>query len=145
MIDDGNPSGVSVSQDQVGNTDKAVAADVQFKFVFNGQNIILISKTIEGFEVLQAFFIILTGKPTWKRREVFLDGFIVLCGIEVGQFKGHQFALRPAFKDAVAMSAVGGVGILYLRHFINVLQFECQRALIVEGLLAERPFHFFGY
>ena len=44
----------------------------------------------------------------------------------------------------MAVSSVGGVGILKLGQPVDVLLFERQWALIVELQLAERPFHIVG-
>ena len=55
----------------------------------------------------------------------------------IREFEGHQFALCPAFEDAVAVGTVGGIGILQLRQLVNVLLFERQWALIVELQLTE--------
>ena len=41
----------------------------------------------------------------------------------------------------MAISSVGGVGVLKLGQLVDVLLFERQRALIVELQLTERPFH----
>ena len=93
---------------------------------------------------MQPFFLILARQPARERWEIFLDRFIVFSSVSIRKFKGHQFALRPAFEDAVAVSSVGGVGVLKLRQLVDVLLFESQRALIVELQLAKRPFHIVG-
>ena len=141
VVDDGDQADVPVAQDQVGNADEPVAADVQLKPVLDGEYVVVVSKSIEGLEILKPLIVIPASQSTRKRREVFLDGFIVLCSIDFGQLKGHELAPGPALQNAVAMGAVGGVGILNLRQLLDVLQLEGLRALIVERLLAERPFH----
>ena len=141
MVDDGDVAGILVPQDQVGNANKTIAADVQLKSVLNGKDFVLIAKAVEGFEIPEAFVVIPACQPAGKRREVFLDGFIVLGGVDVGQLKGHELAFGPAFEDAVAVGAIGGVGVLNLRQLVDVLQLERLRALIVELQLREAELH----
>ena len=50
-------------------------------------------------------------------------------GASSDQFKGHELAFGPALQDAVAMGAVFGIGVVLLRHAVDVLEFERLRAL----------------
>ena len=136
MLDDADRAAGLVAQHQIGDADKAVAADVQLEFILHGKNL-TVAKAIEGGEILKPFFVILARQPARERREIFLDCLVVFSGVNVREFKGHQLALRPAFEDAVAMGTVGSVGILKLGQLVDVLLFERQRALIIELQLTE--------
>ena len=58
------------------------------------------------------------------------DRLVVLVFIDLCQLKGHEFAPGPALQNAVAVRAVLGVGVVFLRHFVDILELECQRALV---------------
>lgn len=90
---------------------------------------------------MKSFLVILARQSARERWEILLDRLIVFSGVNIREFEDHQLALRPAFEDAVAISSVGGVGVLKLGQLVDVLLFERQRALIVELQLTERPFH----
>ena len=143
MVDDADRAAGLVAQHQIGNADKAIAADIQLEFILHGKNL-AVAKTVEGGEILKPFLVILTRQSAREWWEIFLDCFIVFSGVSICEFKGHQLALCPAFEEAVAMGAVGSIGVLKLRQLVNILLFERQWALIIELQLTERPFHIVG-
>ena len=143
MVDDADRAAGLVAQHQIGNADKAIAADVQFEIVLYGKNL-AVAKAVKGGEILKPFLVILARQSARERWEILLDRLIVFSGVNIREFEDHQLALRPAFEDAVAISSVGGVGVLKLGQLVDVLLFERQRALIVELQLTERPFHIVG-
>ena len=119
-----------------------MAEDVDLEAVFHREDLLL-AKAVEALEVRPAFLVILSGQPAGKGRKVMFDRLVVLVFIDLRQFKGHEFAFGPAFQDAVAVRAVFGVGVVFLRHAVDVLEFERLRALLKERDLRKRPLHIF--
>ena len=141
MVDDGDAA-VLFAQHKVGDAYEWMAEDVDLKAVFHGEDL-RVAKAVEALEVRPAFLVILSGQPAWKRREVVPDRMAVLVFIGFRQFKGHELAFGPALQDAVAVRAVLGIGVILLRHAVDVLEFERLRALLKERDLRKRPLHVF--
>lgn len=130
MVDDADSAGILIPKDQIGDAHKTIAADVDLKLVLNRQDL-LIAKPIEAVEIRQPFVVILAGQTAGKGRKVMLDRLIVFGDIHIRKLEGHQLSFGPAFQYAVTMGAVFGVGILFLRHFVDILQLKCQWTAIV--------------
>lgn len=129
MVDDGDRASVSVAQNQIGNAHEPISPNADFKPILYGEDLLL-AKAVKGVEVGKTFLEILACQFAGKGWKAVLDCLVVFALIRFRQFKGHELALCPAFKDIVTMDTVLSIGISFLRHAVDILELEGQRTPI---------------